>query len=642
MASKNIRGITIEIDGATTGLEKSLQDVNKKARDIQSELKEVERLLKLDPKNTELVAQKQKLLGDAVENTKEKLERLKSAQKQVDEQFKNGEITEEQYRGIQREIIQTEENLKSLQEEIKSTNNKWKDTAASIGDFGKKTEELGNKLAPVSKAAAGALTGLVGIAVGAGAAADDINTLSKQTGLSVEEIQKFKMASDTIDVSMDTLAGSLSKLTKNMGGAKDGTGPAAEGFKQLGVSILDSNGNLRDNEDVFYESIDALGKMTNETERDALAMQLFGKSAQDLNPLILGGADALREMGAAAEAKGLIMSQEELDKANEMQDTLDSIKAESMQGLMKLGAELGPILIPVFQAIGDAISGLINWFSSLDEGTMKTIMVVLGVIAAVAPVLIVIGKIASGISAVMTLVSSLGPVLAVLTGPIGLVIAAIAAAIAIGVLLWKNWDKIKQFAANLGTSLKATFENMKNAISNAFGGVLNGIKTIWTKVVGFITGLPKQMLSFGKNIIQGLINGILGSIGNIGGAVKKIGSSLLGGVRKVFGINSPAKEMLYLGEYTGEGFVVGIENMAKRVGQAAATLNGAVVENATTQTVTGGIDMGGTLNINITGEGAGQLNRDPGFVEKVKAAILNDITQNNRTIPNRMSLIPIG
>jgi phage-related minor tail protein len=642
MASKNIRGITIEIDGATTGLEKSLQDVNKKARDIQSELKEVERLLKLDPKNTELVAQKQKLLGDAVENTKEKLERLKSAQKQVDEQFKNGEITEEQYRGIQREIIATEENLKSLQEEIKNTNNKWKDTAASIGDFGKKTEELGNKLAPVSKAAAGALTGLVGIAVGAGAAADDINTLSKQTGLSVEEIQKFKMASDTIDVSMDTLAGSLSKLTKNMGGAKDGTGPAAEGFKQLGVSILDSNGNLRDNEDVFYESIDALGKMTNETERDALAMQLFGKSAQDLNPLILGGADALREMGAAAEAKGLIMSQEELDKANEMQDTLDSIKAESMQGLMKLGAELGPILIPVFQAIGDAISGLINWFSSLDEGTMKTIMVVLGVVAAVAPVLIVIGKIASGISAVMTLVSSLGPVLAVLTGPVGLVIAAIAAAVAIGVVLYKNWDKIKQFAANLGASLKTAFTNIKTSIVAAWNGVITGIKTVWANVVGFIKGLPGQMLGFGKNIIQGLINGILGSIGNIGGAVKKIGSSLLGGVKKVFGIHSPAEETRILGEYTGEGFVVGIENMAKRVGQAAATLNGAVVENATTQTVKGGIDMGGTLNINITGEGAGQLNRDPGFVEKVKAAILNDITKNNRTIPNRMSLIPVG
>lgn len=642
MASKNIKGITIEIDGSTTGLDKALSGVNKKASDMQKELREVEKLLKLDPKNTELVAQKQKLLADSVDNTKDKLEKLKSAQAQVNEQFQRGEISEDQYRAVQREIIQTEQDLKGLQAALDDTNNKWKTGAASVKDFGEKLGNAGQKMAPISKAAGGALAGMAGLAVKAGMTADDLNTLAKTTGLTTDQIQKLKYGADLVDVSFETVQGSLTKLTRNMNTAKDGTGAQAEAFARLGVSITDTNGNLRDNETVFYETIDALATVANETERDAMAMEIFGKSAQELNPLILGGADALRQMGAEAEARGLIISQEELDKANEFNDALDRVKAEGGQSLMLLGVTIGQALLPVLESVIGGISKVLEWMRGLDEGTLKVIMTILAVIAAIAPVLIIFGKIATGISAIMSLISTLGPAIAVLTGPVGLVIAAVAAAIAIGVLLWKNWDKIKQFAVNLGASLKATFESMKNAIANAFGGVLNGIKTIWAKVVSFMTGLPKQMLSFGKNIIQGLINGILGSIGNIGGAVKKIGSSLLGGVKKVFGINSPAKEMLYLGEYTGEGFVVGIENMAKRVGQAAATLNGAVVENATTQTVTGGIDMGGTLNINITGEGAGQLNKDPSFVEKVKAAILNDITQNNRTIPNRMSLIPIG
>lgn len=639
--AKKVSGITIEIDGETSGLEKALSSVNKKAYDIQKELKEVEKGLKFDPKNTELLSQKQKLLGDAVQNTGEKLKGLKDAQKQVDEQFKNGEISEEQYRGFQREVIKTESNLKSLEEQLKNVNNKWNDSAKALGEFGKKTEDLGNKLSPMSKAAAGALTGLVGVAVGAGAAADDINTLSKQTGLSVEEIQKFKMASDTIDVSMDTLTGSLSKLTKNMAGAKDGTGPVAEGFKQLGVSIVDSQGNLRDNEDVFYESIDALGNMTNETERDALAMQLFGKSAQDLNPLILGGADALREMGAAADAKGLIMSQEEIDKANEMQDTLDSIKAESLQGLMKLGAELGPILIPVFESIGKAISGIITWFSNLDEGTTKTILVVLGVVAAVAPVLIVVGKIASGISALMGVVSALGPVFALLTGPVGLVIAAIAAVIAIVVLVIKNWDNLKQMASNLGASLKATFETMKTAVSNAFSGVLTGIQTIWGKVVGFITGLPAEMLGFGKNIIDGLINGIKSKTTAVTDAVKNIANGITGKIKSILGINSPSRVMMEMGEYTGEGFAIGIDSMVKDTENAAKNIGAAVTGNAN-QGRQDTLTMGGamSMNINISGEGASNLNNDSNFLNKVKTAILTEITQGNRSTPNRVGLMP--
>ena len=122
----NIKGITIEIGGDTQKLNKALEDVNKKSRDIQSELKQVEKLLKLDPGNTELLAQKQKLLAEAVANSKEKLDRLKSAQEQVNEQFKKGEISEEQYRAFQREVVKAEQELAGFEKQLKARRRRLK------------------------------------------------------------------------------------------------------------------------------------------------------------------------------------------------------------------------------------------------------------------------------------------------------------------------------------------------------------------------------------------------------------------------------------------------------------------------------------------------------------------------------------
>ena len=106
MAGRNIKGITVEIGGDTTGLQKALQGVNKEIKDTQSQLKDVEKLLKLDPGNTELLSQKQKLLGDAVSETKQKLETLKTAAEQANQALANGDISQEQYDALQREIIE--------------------------------------------------------------------------------------------------------------------------------------------------------------------------------------------------------------------------------------------------------------------------------------------------------------------------------------------------------------------------------------------------------------------------------------------------------------------------------------------------------------------------------------------------------
>lgn len=143
MAASTIKGITIEIGGDTTKLDKALSGVNKQSRDLQKELKEVEKGLKLDPKNTELLAQKQTLLKEAVAATSEKLDVLKSAEAQVQKQFENGEVSEEQYRALQREIIKTEADLKNLKTAAEDSNSTLEKAGEIAGKIGEKSEALG-------------------------------------------------------------------------------------------------------------------------------------------------------------------------------------------------------------------------------------------------------------------------------------------------------------------------------------------------------------------------------------------------------------------------------------------------------------------------------------------------------------------
>lgn len=151
--ANRIKGITIELDGDTTGLDKALQSVNKRSRELQSELREVDRALKFNPENTELIAQKQKILSEQIEVTKNKLDSLKNAEKQVQEQFQKGDIKEEQYRAFQREIIETTSKLNYFESKLKETEKKvdsfgesFKEAQTKIKDAGEKMKSFGTTL----------------------------------------------------------------------------------------------------------------------------------------------------------------------------------------------------------------------------------------------------------------------------------------------------------------------------------------------------------------------------------------------------------------------------------------------------------------------------------------------------------------
>ncbi|MBD8946612.1 MAG: hypothetical protein EGR97_04780 [Clostridiales bacterium] len=175
MAGNNIKGITIDIGGNTTGLSKALADVNKTSKNLQNELKQVDKLLKLDPKNTEILEQKQKLLSGAIGNTKEKLETLREAERQAQQQFQKGDISEEQYRALRREVIKTEQELKELEKAAKVTGDAVdelgkgaKYSAEEIEQAKRELSDYGDSLGGVGeKAAKGvAATGAAVIAAG--------------------------------------------------------------------------------------------------------------------------------------------------------------------------------------------------------------------------------------------------------------------------------------------------------------------------------------------------------------------------------------------------------------------------------------------------------------------------------------------
>lgn len=374
-----IKGITIEIDGNTTALTSALKKANTEIKSTSAQLKDVERLLKLDPHNTELLAQKQRLLGEQIHNTKDKLETLRTAADQAAERMSSGDKeAQEQYEALRREIIQNENNLKKLETEADQTGDRLKESGKdgkkSLDETGEAADKASSKVSSLGKAgkvAGGALAagmvavkaaaiavvkGLSDITVGAAQYADDILTMSTKTGIGTDFLQSYAYAAELVDVSLDTLTRSMSKNIKSMANAAKGSAAYTDAYTQLGVAVTDADGKLRDSETVFWETIDALGKIDDETERDALAMQLFGKSAQELNPLIEKGSEGIAALTKEAKEMGAVMDEETLVSLVSLDDSLQRIKS----GVTAAKNTLGAALAPQFKEVADGLVGIIG------------------------------------------------------------------------------------------------------------------------------------------------------------------------------------------------------------------------------------------------------------------------------------------
>lgn len=207
-------------------------------------------------------------------------------------------------------------------------------------------------------AAIGVLAAIVGtlgkLTIETSQLADELLTMSMTTGLSTDKLQEFRYASELIDVSMDTLDGSMTKMIRSMNEARNGSANAEEAFKKLHVRFKEGNGALRDADTVFYEIIDALGKMRNETDRDAIAMQIFGRSARDLNPLIEQGSDALKEYAQQAHETGYVIDNNTLQKFG----ALDDLMQKFTNTTKTLKNSLSVALLPALTGFMEVISGI--------------------------------------------------------------------------------------------------------------------------------------------------------------------------------------------------------------------------------------------------------------------------------------------
>ncbi len=206
--------------------------------------------------------------------------------------------------------------------------------------------------------------------------AKEIKTFSSVTGQSVESLQEFDYAAEMIGVSSDRIRDSLKETTNKMQEARDGNEATAAAYAKLGVSITDANGNLRSAEDVFYDTIDALGQMENRTERDALAMDLMSESAQELNPLIDAGSGALKKYADEAHDMGYVLDNEALTALTEVDDAYQRLQKSQESAKNQLSAEFAPYLTEFYEKItklikdgGQAMkeSGLVDSFGMLLE-----------------------------------------------------------------------------------------------------------------------------------------------------------------------------------------------------------------------------------------------------------------------------------
>lgn len=539
----NVKGITIEFRGDTTKLERALKQVDSGARSIDSELRKVNRSLKFNPTSIDLWRQKQDLLKQRIAETSEKLRLLKIQQQKVD----SGEIkmTADEYRKLQRDIIETSSKLSHFQGQLRMVGNvnlkvvseKFKSAGASI-------EAAGQKMRGLSMAAGIAAGSIGALAYKSGSAADDLNTLSKVTGLGTDKLQKYSVAANLVDVSVDTIAKSQIRMTRSMKSAQDGSKRQEEAFKALGISVTNADGSLRNSESVWQDTITALGKMSNETERDALAQTLFGKSAAELNPLIEDQGETYKRVSDTLKKYDLdFVDQQTLDKANQFNDELDTMKVIGSVAISSIGSQLAGYLAPALGKVVEWIGNLANWLSNLSPQVLTVIGIVATVIAVLAPLLIVVGKVATGISAIISLVGVIGPAMGALAGPIGIVIAVVAALIAIGVVLYKNWDTIKAKALAIEKAISTAWNNLKTALSNVMNAIKTGISNAWnaikTKVTSVVNGIKTAVTTaFNalKSTVATIWNNIKSAITKPIQAAKDKVKSIIDKIKSIFPI----------------------------------------------------------------------------------------------------------
>lgn len=369
---------------------------------LNSEMRKVQSAYAQNADSVEALNAKNDVLERKISTQTEKIEYLRAALQQSAEKYGEADKRTMQW---QTSLNNAEAELNNLNNQFDENKQKIADSSKEMGNLGDVVNGLTSKLgiqlpdsmkssmnamgsldasslalaggfAAVAAAIVKAEKAMISMTKESAAFADNIITLSMQTGQSSTQLQEFAYASELIDVSVDTLQGSLTKLTNNMQDTMNGTGNAKASFEALGVSVTNADGSMRSANDVFYETIDALGQVKNDTERDAMAMDIFGRSAQDLNPLIIQGSKTLKAYADEAHNVGYVLDDEALSALGAVDDAYQRLQKTQEGVKNQLAVEFAPYLEEFYgdvtqgvKDLGKAIknSGIVEAFGMLLE-----------------------------------------------------------------------------------------------------------------------------------------------------------------------------------------------------------------------------------------------------------------------------------
>lgn len=399
-------------------------------------------------------------------------------------------------------------------------------------------------LLEVGKAAANATREGFELSKEAGKYADDIATLSTQTGVSQSSLQQWTYASNFVDTSVDSITSSMTKLTQTMGNALNGSSEASDKFATLGVSITDVHGRLRSTEDVFWDAIDALGKIENPAERDAAAIALFGESAQKLNPLIAAGREGFEALNAEAERLGTVFSDDEIATMGGFDDAMQ----RNSQAVSGLKNAIGLALIPAFQplvnrateAMGRVNHAIRDGLTPDEMGELTDFLLdemdgaieyIISIIEDALPMLTTaVGKLVSSLGSKLPgMVNRLLPAVTQLLQTLVNTLSANAAGIgqAAGQL-------VAQLATFLVSNLPALASAAVQLVSGLFSGLLAAIEPCWEAVKDGV-GEAMGKVWTGITSAFGTLGGILETVLNLPeGTITKPLSDAVGAVGDYF------------------------------------------------------------------------------------------------------------
>lgn len=399
-------------------------------------------------------------------------------------------------------------------------------------------------LLEVGKAAANATKEGFELSKEAGKYADDIATLSTQTGVAQSSLQQWTYASNFVDTSVDSIASSMTKLTQTMGNALNGSSEASDKFATLGVSITDVHGRLRSTEDVFWDAIDALGKIENPAERDAAAIALFGESAQKLNPLIAAGREGFEALNAEAERLGTVFSDDEIATMGGFDDAMQ----RNSQAVSGLKNAIGLALIPAFQplvnrateAMGRVNHAIRDGLTPNEMGELTDYLLdemdgaieyIISIIEDALPMLTTaVGKLVSSLGSKLPgMVNRLLPAVTQLLQTLVNTLSANAAGIgqAAGQL-------VAQLATFLVSNLPALASAAVQLVSGLFSGLLAAIEPCWEAVKDGV-GEAMGKVWTGITSAFGTLGGILETVLNLPeGTITKPLSDAVGAVGDYF------------------------------------------------------------------------------------------------------------